>query len=421
MQIKRTHAFLMAAAFLSVVASTHSFAASTAEEVFAKLDTSKGVPLVTKSVDDRDVVLFMGRDLGVEVTKDQVGLLGQNYTMVGNVGKARACVVFLEDETTSKNKFIEDREGHKYVILDRELYDFHLAAHETAHCMNHNYGSDISQIHEMLKSQEFKAYGNQVRALDEAIREAYADLMSTLVGASKTGDWSVLSEVVMPLRATGFNPNHATSTIVFEMVKDLDPKQLQGKPISDIYEAGSLLFKKNFFKDGAMDLKSTGVSTILQDWNTSASEQIFFLEKSRAPNTAKLVQYYTAHKDFAEMVIGSEKANEHRAAFTYNALKRHAITQQMGSVKRNRDSFDKSSEATGLVNALKAAMGGVNTVYRESTHRYTGGSFDRKQIDKAVEKLSEMNGDNVVYGRAVVYEGLKKKESAGKDIASNSL
>ncbi|MDT8925276.1 hypothetical protein RBE51_21005 [Pseudomonas taiwanensis] len=157
-------------------------------------------------------------------------------------------------------------QNEENVLLDRNVYDFYMAAHELSHCFNHASQASNRQLIALQKSPNFAAYVPVLHLLDSSIRETYADFSAALLGASKTGDWSVFSKAVMPFRASLPDLKHLTLNATANLVNGIDPKTLKGLTFEQVNELANKHFKMRFMNaDGEIDLRSAGVLDVVSE------------------------------------------------------------------------------------------------------------------------------------------------------------
>lgn len=162
------------------------------------------------------------------------------------------------------------------ILFAGNVSDYYLAAHELSHCFNHNRMPTSKPLLNMMANPVFSEYGEPLEMLEKSILEVYADLSAVMLGASKTGDWTVFSDGVMRARSALPDPLHLTSYAVTSIILKIDPKTLKGKRFDEINAQVNEAFKQNFMNDqGQINITSPGVARIMQ-------EMMFFSKRLRA-------------------------------------------------------------------------------------------------------------------------------------------
>jgi hypothetical protein len=163
----------------------------------------------------------------------------------------------------------EDAEN---MLLDTRAYDFYMAAHEISHCFNHAEAASNRQLTQLASNPAFKQHAPALALLDSSIRETYADFSAVLLGASKTGDWTLFTQGVLPFRANMPDFRHTTLNATARLIKDLDPRMLKGKSFAEINAFANQQFKKNFMNaEGEIDLSSPGVVNVYNELSFQGS------------------------------------------------------------------------------------------------------------------------------------------------------
>lgn len=157
-------------------------------------------------------------------------------------------------------------QNEENVLIDRNVYDFYMAAHELSHCFNHASQASNRQLIALQNSPNFATYVPIVHLLDSSIRETYADFSAALLGASKTGDWSVFSKAVMPFRASLPDLRHLTLNATANLVNGIDPKTLKGMSFEQVNALANKHFKMRFMNTaGEIDMRSAGVLDVVSE------------------------------------------------------------------------------------------------------------------------------------------------------------
>jgi hypothetical protein len=152
-------------------------------------------------------------------------------------------------------------------FLERNVYDFYMAAHELSHCFNHVSGKANAQIAALAANPSFTGYGSTISLIDSSIKETYADFSAVLLGASKTGDWAIFNKGVLPFRASLIDLQHLTLNATTNLIKGINPKTLKGMTFAEVNALTNKIFKDRFMNAaGEIDLKSSGVRDIVQEF-----------------------------------------------------------------------------------------------------------------------------------------------------------
>jgi hypothetical protein len=165
-------------------------------------------------------------------------------------------IYYRISKTAGENTFVE-----------RNVYDFYIAAHEMSHCFNHVSGKANAQVAALQANPSFTGYGSIISLVDSSIKETYADLSAVLLGASKTGDWAIFNKGVLPFRANLPDLQHLTLNATTNMIKGINPKTLKGMKFAEVNELANKIFKARFMNGaGEIDVESDGVRDIVQEF-----------------------------------------------------------------------------------------------------------------------------------------------------------
>ena len=354
--IKNTHVFLAAATIVSCLATPVTLAGGKTSDLFKDLQQNKGIMLPFKSVDNAEVILFKGHESNLNLPSGTRHAFGENFTLQGEFEGQRACVVYTESPTSSDMKFMFDKNGKEALVFLSEEYMAHISTHEVSHCLSHDFANSNYEINSLLNSKEFSNIKMQVRTLDLAIRETHADLLSTLIGASKTGSWSTVGNVILPLRSAKLYPRHSTLSAVYAIIEKIDPIDLYGKKQSQVTELGNLLFKKEFFNGDSISLKSPGVYSILQDWSASGREMKYVSEKLRTPDAIKGSRIIIPYLELAESILGKNSFYDEAHANRFYNLKKLALHQQYTMTNDYQNKFRSIGFAEELKSNIKKEL-----------------------------------------------------------------
>lgn len=156
----------------------------------------------------------------------------------------------------------------KGILFAQNVSNFYVAAHELSHCFNHNRLPTGKPLVRMMVNPDFAELVTPVGMLEHSVLESYADLSVVMLGASKTGDWTVFTDAVMRARSGLPDPMHLTSNAVSSIIAGIDPKSLKGLPFQEINAMVNQEFRKNFLDTkGEIGMGSPGVVRIMQEMN----------------------------------------------------------------------------------------------------------------------------------------------------------
>lgn len=202
------------------------------------------------------------------------------------------CAVSVQQEGShgmiNRHYIINSPEPSENTFMQANVHDFYIAAHELSHCFNHGSQDSVKQIRQLLTVPALAKHAKEIEQLEMSIRETYADLSAVLLGASKTGDWSVFVYGVMPYRAGPPDASHVTLNAISTIISKLDPKLIQGLTFSEVNVIANDLFQSAFMtKDHAIDLNSPGVGRILEEMDFLSDRLLVMTELPYADDTAK--------------------------------------------------------------------------------------------------------------------------------------
>jgi hypothetical protein len=153
------------------------------------------------------------------------------------------------------------------MFLERNVYDFYMAAHEMSHCFNHVSGKANAQMTALEANPLFTGYGSIITLINSSIKETYADFSAVLLGASKTGDWTIYNKGLLVFRANLPDLQHLTLNATTSLIDGIDPKTLKGMSFAQVNELTNKVFKSRFMNEaGEIDIKSSGVRDIVQEF-----------------------------------------------------------------------------------------------------------------------------------------------------------
>ncbi|WP_410950974.1 hypothetical protein [Pseudomonas sp. S1(2024)] len=277
-------------------------------------------------------------------------------------------------------------QNEENVLVDRNVYDFYMAAHELSHCFNHASQASNRQLIALQNSPNFAAYAPILHLLDSSIRETYADFSAALLGASKTGDWSVFSKAVMPFRASLPDLKHLTLNATANLVNGIDPKTLKGMSFEQVNTLANKHFKLRFMNAaGEIDMRSAGVLDVISELAYTgerlrilSSIDIYKNDATLFLNTSNLV------RGFGEAVYTKPIARADDFAFI-SAL--HVVdARQMG--RFSKEGRNNTRDGRQLALEFGAAMVTKERLERAVDEYFSKVLFKQpSQIDRYVESV----------------------------------
>lgn len=202
------------------------------------------------------------------------------------------CAVSVQHEDMhgmiNRNYIVNSPEPSENLFMQANVHEFYIAAHELSHCFNHSSQESIKQINRLLNLPALSGHKKEVEQLEMSIRETYADLSAVLLGASKTGDWSVFVYGVMPYRAGLPDASHVTLNAVATIISRLDPRLLKGLTFDEVNVIANDLFQSAFMTpDRTIDLSSSGIGRILEEMDFLSDRLLVMTELPYADEPAK--------------------------------------------------------------------------------------------------------------------------------------
>ncbi|WP_366548337.1 hypothetical protein [Pseudomonas amygdali] len=174
----------------------------------------------------------------------------------------------VENRLQNRTYANEYNDPVKGILFAQNVSNFYVAAHELSHCFNHNRLPTGKPLVRMMVNPDFAELVTPVGMLEHSILESYADLSVVMLGASKTGDWTVFTDAVMRARSGLPDPMHLTSNAVSSIIAGIDPKSLKGLSFREINAMVNQEFRKNFLDGrGEIGMGSPGVVRIMQEMN----------------------------------------------------------------------------------------------------------------------------------------------------------
>jgi hypothetical protein len=315
MTIKNLTRFLMAATLMSTAVVTqaepvHASHNKETAEAFKHIQTPADSLRRIRGVNlnDEPVRIMSGHLLSDAEKEHFRNLMGENFALSGRYEGENTCMIFIEDRSDEGFMLPQYTGESLYAFIQRDTYMYHLVAHELSHCLQYGNDMPLAEAQQYVSENDLDSKDLSLPALDESVREVHADLTAVLLGASKTGEWSVMMEAVMPLRASYYSPTHTTLNAVSNLINGMDPHVLKGASFDEVVQLSNALFKKRFINDaGQLDLQSEGVHDILREWAVTGMEARAYLEQMDAstyPAGKSLISKINEHQTFAQAIVG---------------------------------------------------------------------------------------------------------------------
>lgn len=315
MTIKNLTRFLMTATLMTTAAismadpehaSKAKDTAAAFEHIQAPVESLRRIRGV--NLNDEPVRILSGHLLSEADKAHFKDSMGQNFSLSGRYQGENACMIFIEDRSEEDFMLPQYTGESLFAFIQRDTYMYHLVAHELSHCLQYGNDMPLAEAQRYVNAHNLDDNGQSLSSLDGSVREVHADLTAVLLGASKTGDWSVMMEAVVPLRASYYSPTHTTLNAVSNLIDGMDPSVLKGASFDEVIQLSNALFKQHFINDyGQLDLKSKGVHDILREWAVSGLEARAYLEQmdsSNYPSGKALIKKINDHQAFAQAIVG---------------------------------------------------------------------------------------------------------------------
>src|SRR5690606_6012878 len=149
-----------------------------------------------------------------------------HYHVINHYQGEKICSILLDGDQISNKNIGKD--SHLLKVVDTNSYLYSLVSHEVAHCIGVTEEIQKDFVSDILANPQFSGYEDQAVALASSMGEVHADLTASLMGASKTGDWSVFNKYVLHERTNGFSPDASTVLAVVDLIRGIDPQGLKG-------------------------------------------------------------------------------------------------------------------------------------------------------------------------------------------------
>lgn len=377
MTIKNLTRFLMAATLMSTAAMTQAGPLNadrekTTAEAFAHIDVPVESLKHIRGTNLRDEpVRIMSGNLLKEADKAHYReTMGENFSLSGRFQGENACMVFVEDRSDEGFMLPQYTQDTLFAFIQRDTYMYHLIAHELSHCLQYGNATPLEDARRYVDQHNLDINGKSLSALNDSVREVHADLTAALLGASKTGNWSVMMEAILPLRASYYSPTHTTLNAVSNLLNGLDPKILKGASFDEVVQLSNALFKRRFISpEGQLDLRSPGAQDILREWAVTGLEAKAYLDQvdaSAQPKGKALIEDINSHQAFAKAVVGDSlwKDSAYISAWrAVNLIEQNKISQRAApsdDVNRFVNSNEIKIESYPVVVQMAARQGSVD-------------------------------------------------------------
>lgn len=331
--------------------------------------------LRAKNVSGSDVNIIPVAAMPDELLDGLRSNYGHNFSMTGAFEGKDACVVVAD--TSEDEGAVPLYAGESlYGLVDRDVQHYYRAVHELSHCLNSNTQESLDLLNAMILDPVFKQYGKPIKALESSSREAHADLMASLLGASKTGDWTVFNQAILPVRTGYFDPTHSTAIAVGNIIDLLDPAALKGKSFEAVTALGNELFKRNFMDDqGRLNPRAPGMIDILKDWQAASLESELYMTHDGADNTpdenrvlANIMQY----REAASLIAGKEALHQLQDLTFAYALK--AVSLESQNAIAHELTTRKSAVIADLIDSNENKVANLEFIVKLSGDNYHGTS-----------------------------------------------
>ena len=315
MTIKNLTRFLMAATLMSTAVLAQAEPVSAPEqkptaEAFAHIETPVESLRRIRGTNLRDepVRILSGNHLSEADIAQYHEAMGDNFALSGRLQGENVCMLFIEDRSDEGFILPQYTQDSLFAFIQRDTYMYHLVAHELSHCLQYGNETPLQAAQAQIKDLSVANAEVSLSALDASAREVHADLTAVLLGASKTGDWSVMTEAVLPLRASYYSPTHTTLNALSNLLDGVDPAILKKASFDEVVQLSNALFKRRFISEGGqLDLQSPGVKDILREWAVTGLEARAYLEQVNAQENSQgqaFLRGIRDHESFAKAIVG---------------------------------------------------------------------------------------------------------------------
>lgn len=282
-------------------------------------------------------------------------------------------------------------EDSENMLLDTRVYDFYMAAHEISHCFNHADATSNRQLTQLATSPNFKQHAPVLALLDSSIRETYADFSAVLLGASKTGDWTLFTQGVLPFRANMIDLKHTTLNATARLIQDIDPRQLKGKSFAEINSLANQHFRKNFMNaKGEIDVSSTGVVNVFNEMTFQGSRlRVLTLAKAYSA----VAQEFNATADTIDNFGRALYANPAPKEEVFGFISALHVLDARAQSQLARESRTTDREGVRLVSDFNQSMNDKERLARAIDNYFSQRVFKNpSKLNANVEALERWQG-----------------------------
>ncbi len=362
-------------------------------------DINKAPVLLAKNVSG-EFVRSLSSGANIEFENQNIGPLAGNYAVLGKYKNESACIIFTDD-LNSKEKYqniTTNEELEPAAIVDKKAMLFLLVSHELSHCMNSTPTNENwrAELNKYLELPRMSGYSYATNILSVAAGEVHSDLTAVLLAASKTGDWTLLSDVVVPLRTMMYDPAHATINALTDITSRIDPKLLEGKSFEDIAALSNELFKNNFMNNtGSLDPNAPGVKNILREWMSSSNEVVTITRSADwYDKDQKSLIIFNANyiRGFAAAILGEDQSKNMETSSFLLALRSVSLEDQIEKATLSKDGIyrgrraDNFIETNANLNYLADAV--LNEIDKNPIRKTINFYSDKHKIGQWKEKFS---------------------------------
>lgn len=269
MRIKNVKRFLAGAALVACSSLVHATEAPSATQALGSTEFKDAPFLDGVDAEGRSVRYVPAEELPL---KHRLALYSQQGggALKFNFGEKTYCAVSVQSEQgegmVNRHYVHNSAEASENMFMQANVHEFYIAAHELSHCFNHSTRASVWQLVDLLENPEMSGYADPINMLEMSIREVYADLSAVMLGASKTGDWTVFTDGVMPYRTGLPDATHVTINAVSTIISKVDPRMVRGMTFNEVNVLVNDLFQANFMdEERRIDMNSQGVRRISQE------------------------------------------------------------------------------------------------------------------------------------------------------------
>lgn len=158
------------------------------------------------------------------------------------------------------------------VSLDDAEMDFAILGHELAHCQDRH--EVLFSLDELPRERyESKIEEGEDYPLETLQEEVLADLTTTLLISSQTGNWDFLDHTMIPFRfSQQHDADHATYPWLEELKTKVDLSQIPSLNQKTAFEMASKLFREMDFVDHEKQGRANSIVSNMYDYITSGNK-----------------------------------------------------------------------------------------------------------------------------------------------------